>query len=721
MKFVRIITILLLVGLFVSSSFAQVVAGPESTTIQLNDNKDSSYTIEFVSHIGNTWTYQVSEAHGRSLSHWNLGIGTCVEPNAIISHSPSAGYEAGTDGSTGFYGIKWDLDEDFSSGEFSFTLDADYPEGTVQALTKAGRKSATGDIIGPICDAAVEEPKYGCGLGTAGEFNTFIFGDFTATSDTEGRLAVGGNAVLQNYSVADKLTPDEQAQYENVMLVGGDLTFTSGRVYYGDVLVGGSATLPIYDIADGDLLTDQDVPIDFAAEEAYLKALSLELAALPPTGTAEREWSGLKVIGDGSSAVQVFDVDGDELRFVTWVPALQGIPEGATLIFNISGENGRMSGGWQQFVPFRTKVLYNYYEATTLSLQWISVEGSILAPLADVVNPQGVIQGTVIAKSWNGSMQQNHVPFEGDLPCVEMPETEPPEAPQIEPASLGDFVWEDTNANGEQDLGEPGVEGVRVRLYTCDDTFVQETTTDDDGKYLFDDLTPADYYVTFSNLPDGYTFTTQDFGTTDANDSDASAGGKTECTTLESGENDMTWDAGIVIGAGITKSQRLDDGDSWEIKPLLGLQAGETVSYQISVENYHYTDDLGFMITDSLSDLVTFESFIGVEKLNSDGNTMAIDDSDYFFEYDEEQHSVSLDYTSTLLSGETLNFLFDVTAADGFGGDMVIENQANVKFSGEDQIDSNVVNVYAVPEPGTVVLLGLGLFGIFGLKRKFKK
>ena len=32
-------------------------------------------------------------------------------------------------------------------------------------------------------------------------------------------------------------------------------------------------------------------------------------------------------------------------------------------------------------------------------------------------------------------------------------------------ASLGDFVWEDWNANGIQDEGEPGIGGVIVRLF----------------------------------------------------------------------------------------------------------------------------------------------------------------------------------------------------------------------------------------------------------------
>ncbi len=38
------------------------------------------------------------------------------------------------------------------------------------------------------------------------------------------------------------------------------------------------------------------------------------------------------------------------------------------------------------------------------------------------------------------------------------------------PAALGDYVWIDLNRDGIQDPDEPGVNGVRVRLYTVDDS-----------------------------------------------------------------------------------------------------------------------------------------------------------------------------------------------------------------------------------------------------------
>ncbi|MBA4407147.1 hypothetical protein C0389_07730, partial [bacterium] len=112
-------------------------------------------------------------------------------------------------------------------------------------------------------------------------------------------------------------------------------------------------------------------------------------------------------------------------------------------------------------------------------------------------------------------------------------------------ASLGDKAWEDLNKNGLQDGSEPGVSNVTVKLYDCSNNLKATTTTDINGNYLFANLTPGSYYVEFTS-PSGYVFTSKDAGINDAIDSDADATtGKTICTTLSAGENDMTWDAGI--------------------------------------------------------------------------------------------------------------------------------------------------------------------------------
>ncbi|WP_346134276.1 SdrD B-like domain-containing protein [Lentzea roselyniae] len=119
--------------------------------------------------------------------------------------------------------------------------------------------------------------------------------------------------------------------------------------------------------------------------------------------------------------------------------------------------------------------------------------------------------------------------------------------------SLGDLVWVDTNRNGLQDAGEPGVQGVTVVLKKGDGTQVgTPKQTDAQGKYLFDQLEDGTYMVCFdlSTLPAqyaGYVFTGKDAGD-DTKDSDADAAdGCTATTTLGAAKRqDLTLDAGLV-------------------------------------------------------------------------------------------------------------------------------------------------------------------------------
>jgi uncharacterized repeat protein (TIGR01451 family) len=118
--------------------------------------------------------------------------------------------------------------------------------------------------------------------------------------------------------------------------------------------------------------------------------------------------------------------------------------------------------------------------------------------------------------------------------------------------SLGDTVWEDLDADGFQDDGEPGIAGVAVNLHECASTLADSTTTDASGVYSFTDLAPGDYYVQFVP-PTGYAFTLQDQGGGDIVGSDADmldsdadlATGQTVCNDFGAGEDHTFWDAGM--------------------------------------------------------------------------------------------------------------------------------------------------------------------------------
>jgi uncharacterized protein YbdZ (MbtH family) len=94
---------------------------------------------------------------------------------------------------------------------------------------------------------------------------------------------------------------------------------------------------------------------------------------------------------------------------------------------------------------------------------------------------------------------------------------------EVEVFSLGDLAWYDTNQDGIQDAGEPGVQGVTVNLYqgVCTGQALASTTTDASGNYLFADLFPDTYCLQFSNIPAGWSISPQNQGGDDAVDSDA--------------------------------------------------------------------------------------------------------------------------------------------------------------------------------------------------------
>ena len=72
----------------------------------------------------------------------------------------------------------------------------------------------------------------------------------------------------------------------------------------------------------------------------------------------------------------------------------------------------------------------------------------------------------------------------------------------VAPASIGDHVWDDVNANGSDD-GEPGIANVTVILTDANGVEVARTTTDANGNYRFAGLIPGTYTVSIE-APSGY-------------------------------------------------------------------------------------------------------------------------------------------------------------------------------------------------------------------------
>jgi hypothetical protein len=118
--------------------------------------------------------------------------------------------------------------------------------------------------------------------------------------------------------------------------------------------------------------------------------------------------------------------------------------------------------------------------------------------------------------------------------------------------TVGDFVWNDSNANGVQDSGEAGLNGVTLTLTGTNGAGVSVTdhaTTSGNGAYLFSEA-PGTYTVTVdasnfsgSGALAGYTVTPTLVGSNRAIDSNASPSG-TSPGTLSGGASDLTVDFG---------------------------------------------------------------------------------------------------------------------------------------------------------------------------------
>ena len=131
----------------------------------------------------------------------------------------------------------------------------------------------------------------------------------------------------------------------------------------------------------------------------------------------------------------------------------------------------------------------------------------------------------------------------------------------VKPASVGDYTWMDVNRDGLQDSDEPALPGVTVTLTRADGSAVTDAsgnpvaavTTDANGKYVFENLLPGDYKVSFQ-APAGYEATTSDAG----DDRAADSNGASASVTLVQGQTDDTIDFGAV-GTGVIGDQLFVD------------------------------------------------------------------------------------------------------------------------------------------------------------------
>lgn len=324
-----------------------------------------------------------------------------------------------------------------------------------------------------------------CGLGIAGEFNFFIFKDLTlSNTDSEGRIAVGKNANLSNYSVNSSNVSGEYA-----IIVGKDFTFTNGQINGGHAAYGNSFNGSGYGIPNGEV--KKITPIDFSQLESELNSLSASLAEIPANGTADNVgWSGNLTLTGTNEDMNVFLISEDikELKL--------NVPSGSTVLINIEGSSRNIGFNGQQFIDKSQakKVIFNYFEASSLTIGSSGANGTILAPKASVSTTYSQINGSIIAKNLIGNIEGHHNLFNGCL-------SEPPSS-TCEDISLS--IETVDPSCGEKDGSitgtisqekEPNGACIRYALYRYDDHGSGDWVKINQETPVFTDLSPGKYAI----------------------------------------------------------------------------------------------------------------------------------------------------------------------------------------------------------------------------------
>ena len=274
-------------------------------------------------------------------------------------------------------------------------------------------------------------PSTVCGtslLGLAGDYNVFILGNMThSATDVEGRLAVGGNANLTDYSVGALLAQSNGSRDD--LVVNGSINFLRGGVTQGNTVYGttGSFTQVVF---GSNTARQQANMLDFSTAGTQLRSLASYWSTLPTNGTVNNNYGGLTLTGT-SNTLNVFTLPGAILD-TAWQLNID-VPAGSTALVNIDGTADTfkaMGNNLSGVGP--ANVMYNFYQATSLEMYGIGIEGSILAPSAALAFSNGHIDGQLVGASLVGindanknpyhqDGQSNLAPFNGCLPTNQNP------------------------------------------------------------------------------------------------------------------------------------------------------------------------------------------------------------------------------------------------------------------------------------------------------------
>lgn len=263
----------------------------------------------------------------------------------------------------------------------------------------------------------------------ANNFNVYVLNDHKqSNTDSEGRVAVGGNATYSNYGIGSKLTT---SLTRADLIVNGTMDITGGTNFNGNSVIGNLANVINYTMTNNNGVLPQpmeDIQFDFEEQNNYLRCSSINWALLAANGTAKVEFGGLTLTGTDPT-LNIFNINGDNIASSGLSLAMLNkvdivAPIGSTILINVSGNTlgfgsyGMFRNGITATGADGQYILWNLFEALNILPGTTSVKGSLLAPLATYNSGYTNIEGTIMVDNLYGNIESHYYPFLGNLPDV---------------------------------------------------------------------------------------------------------------------------------------------------------------------------------------------------------------------------------------------------------------------------------------------------------------
>ncbi len=269
------------------------------------------------------------------------------------------------------------------------------------------------------------------GITGFSNFSLFTPGNVTVSTpvDIQGAAAIGGTAMLDNYTVDSANATPLPLGYSLVaptLANGSTVIITDGNYAYGGnpahVYNNGSGTrIP------ASAATDTN-PLDFAQLSSDLSGFSAGLAAIAPNMTLSKIDPTHYSLTGTSTSGNAFDTTISQLAPSAGSTLDISAPAGSTVVINVT------DSGTVNLAPLATiklvgasqsTVIWNFPNASAItagSTQW---EGTILAPAASLDYPGAQVDGSVYVASLSGATEIHYFPFTGTL-CTSTTTTQGP-------------------------------------------------------------------------------------------------------------------------------------------------------------------------------------------------------------------------------------------------------------------------------------------------------